>query len=69
MYEEGVQEALVTTIKAARGLCVLQEAIVGVLGWCEHKHARVEAVWPADVTHCCQLFVAEEVVGVLYTLQ
>lgn len=48
---------------------MLQEAVVGVLGWRKHKHAGVEAVWPADITHCCQLRVGEEVVGVLYALQ
>lgn len=37
--EEGVQEALVPAVKAAGGLCVLQEAVVGVLGWCKHEHA------------------------------
>lgn len=67
--EECVKEALVSTIKAARGLCMLQEACIGVLGWHKHEHARVEAVWPTNITHCCQLRVGEEIIGVLYTLQ
>ena len=67
--KEGVEEALISSIKAARRLSMLEEAFISILGWCIHKHARVETIWPTNVTRCCQLRVGEEVIRVLYTLK
>lgn len=66
--EECVQKALISTIKAATGLRMLEEACIGVLGWHKHKHTGVKAIWPANITHCSQLRVGEELIRILHTL-
>ena len=46
----------VRTIKAATCDGKLHQRLVGFLGRSEHKDARVEAIWPASIRGCWQLF-------------
>ena len=57
--EEGVQKALVSTIKRSRSDGMVDKLFIGVQVRPEDKHAGVEAVWPASIWRRGQLFAVE----------
>lgn len=61
--------AMCVTIKTAMLQGVIHEAAVGVEGWSEDKHARVEAVRPAGIRSCRQLVSLKQLVHVTQNLR
>lgn len=66
--EEQVQQSLVAAIEAALLHGKVQQLGIGVHVGRVHEHARVEAVWPADVGRRGQLFTLKQLIGVLQHL-
>lgn len=63
-----IQQTLIAAIEAAvlhGKLCDLGE---GVHAGCEHKDARVEAVWPADIWSSGEFLTLEQLIAVLQYL-
>ncbi len=56
---------LFLTVEGAGGDGKVQQARVGLERGSEHEHARVEAVWPADIGSSWELLACEQVVDVL----
>lgn len=66
--EEQVQQSLVAAIEAALLHGKVQQLGIGVHVGRVHEHARVEAVWPADVGRRGQLLTLKQLIGVLQHL-
>lgn len=66
--KELIQQTLIAAIEAAILHCKLCDLAEGVHAGFEHKDARVEAVWPADIWSSGELVALKQFIAVLQHL-